>query len=160
MVKNNEEVSNYDDILDRSWDEIPEVETLPDGTYVLKGRNAAYSGPKTEGQNGKVLFFYKVDSPIEVDAEALASLGADYDIRENEAVFTIWIEGMKDWDAVRDHLALHGVDVADFANIRETLKKGFKGTKVAAQLSTNVYTNKTTNVTTISNVPSNFASLG
>lgn len=151
--------ANYDEILDRSWDEIPEVQTLPNGLYGLKGRNAAYSAPKTEGQNGKVLFFYKVKEPIEVDADALAALGEDYNVQENEVVYTIWIEGMKSWDEVRDHLALHGVDTADFPNIRETLKKGFKGTEVAATLSTNVYTDPKTKVTKISNVAANFSSL-
>lgn len=137
--KNTETVENFDDILDRSWDDIPEAVTLPGGQYLLKGRNAVYTPPKEEGQSGKVLFFLTPKEPIagEVDEDALAALGEDYDYSVNEVVYTVWIESMRSWGDVRKVLAMFGIEGG---NIRQSLKE-IRNREVVGNLDTRTYTN-------------------
>lgn len=138
MAKTKEPVESYDDILDRTWDEMPETKVLPDGDWLLKGRNAAFVAPKGDG-NAKVLFFYTPEQAMEdVDPSALEALGEDYDLKDNQIVFTIWIENNRDWQAVRRHLAKHGVDPT--LTIREQFKK-FRGTETIARVGLRTFTN-------------------
>lgn len=152
-----EDTGDYGDILNRSWNEIPEPQTLPNGSWVLKGRNASYVAAREEGKNSKVLFFYTPTEPTDdVDREALAELGDGYDISQNQIAYTIWIEFAKDWDKVRKHLAKHGVDV-DSMTIDQSLK-AFKNTIVVANLEQRSYTNNA-GETVLENSPSNFAAV-
>lgn len=152
------DVQDYNDILNTAWDEIPEAKLLPGGTWLLRGKNASFQPPKEEGQNGKVLFFYIPVDPIEVDQEALQELGEDYDVSENQIVYTIWIEGMRDWAKVRDHLAKHGIDDGS-QTLADSLKKSFRGTQIVGHVGVRTFTPKGGGETRIENTVDNFAAV-
>lgn len=125
------EATNYADIANMTWDNIPEPKLLPDGSWLLRGRNAAYIAKK-ENLNARVLFFYQAKEPMsDVDQDALAALG-DYDVTENDIVKTFWIEKQSQWNDVKAHLELHGVDVKG-QSIPDSLK-AFKGSEVISYL--------------------------
>ena|SRR6478609_8183408 len=134
---------DYDDLYNVTWENIPEAVTLPDGGYLLKGANMAFIKPKEEGKGGKVLFTYKAKEPVSVDQDALDDLPQGYDLDINDLNFTIWIESASDWNKVRDHLSLHGVETAGplFVNGKLAAAKDFKGSEVVAQVSTSFYKN-------------------
>lgn len=151
-TEQNEDLGN---ILDRTWEDFPEEQTLPDGTYKLVGRNAAYMPPREEGKNGKVVFFFIPKEPVEggVDEDALASLGDDYDITENEVTTTIWIERNRDWRQVESVLKTLGVDT-DGTTLKEQFKK-VKGKEVLAYVKTQSY-DRNDGSKVISNVATQF----
>lgn len=132
--------SGYDDILNRSWDDMPEAGLLPVGSWVITARNGAYLPPKDK-TNARVIFFYKAKEPMDdVDTDALQSMGittGEYDLSLNEIAYTIWIEGPKDWGKVRDHLAIHGVETEGMT-LKESLK-AVKGADVVAFLDQNSF---------------------
>lgn len=131
--------ADYSDILTKSWDEIPEPKTLPNGSYRLKGRNASFLPAKDDNSNPRILFFYSVKEPMDdVDQDALDALGPDYDMEENDVVATFWLQKSKDYANVKAHLKLHGVDVS--GNIQDSLK-AFKGSEVNAFLTSETFTN-------------------
>ena len=41
---------NYADILETQWDDIPSIDVLPEGSWLLRGKNAKLMEPKEEGQ--------------------------------------------------------------------------------------------------------------
>lgn len=132
---------NYADITKLSWDNIPEVKLLPDGSYRLRGRNASFLAAKEEGQNARVLFFLVPQEPMDdVDASELEALGADYDITSNQVVHTIWIERPQDWNKVKAFLTLAGVDVTK-QSIAESLKE-FKNSELYAHLTSRTFKDK------------------
>ncbi len=124
---------DYEDILNRSWDEIPEPELLPVGSYRLKSRGATFMEAKASDQNDRVMFIYNATEPLDdVDADALAALG-DYDISQNRLFFTIWIESYADWDKVRKHIAKHNIEAVPGETPKETFNR-MKGSVVIAWL--------------------------
>jgi hypothetical protein len=128
---------NYEDILNRSWDEIPEVQALPVGSYLLRARNASYQPAKDADKSPVVLFVYQVKEPMDdVDTAELAALGDNYDIGENKIFHRMYVDDNAAWDAVRQHLAKHGISGGTIA---ESLK-AFKGQEVIAYLSQRQYT--------------------
>lgn len=131
---------DYDDILNRSWDEIPEPTLLPDGDYLLKSRGAKYHA--AEGtRNARINFGYEVVEPVSIDdPDAQAELGEGYDFGENDIFFTIWVERLKDWAGVRRHLGAHGMEL-DGVNVQDALKS-VKETLVVARIGTRSYVNK------------------
>lgn len=134
------EGSYQEEILDRSWDEIPQPKLLPVGSYLLKGRNASFV-PGKDGQNDKALFFYVPKEAMDDVSESdIADLGADYDYAANQIVYTIWLEGPKDWDNMRQHLAKHGVDTKG-KSVKDSLK-AFRGSEVVAYLNQRNFTNR------------------
>lgn len=139
-VEDEAEAGDFDNILNRQWDDIPEVVLLPSGSYVLRGKNAAYK-PATENGNAKVLFFLIPKEPMDdVSPEALEALGADYDFSSNQIVKTVWIESNRDWATVKDILTKAGVDV-EAGTIQDSLK-AFKGAEVVAYVDQREYTSK------------------
>ncbi len=128
-------VDSYDDILDRSFDELQDDKILPLGFWILRLRNAHFMAPREEGQSAQILFFYHPVEPTDdVDADELAALGEDYDYTENQIVFKVWIEGNRSWKDLMNHLKKHsGVDW-DAGSIREVIKTGVKGSEVTARL--------------------------
>lgn len=159
MARKNREVETEQDedlgnILDRTWDDFPEEQTLPDGTWTLTGRNAAYMPPREEGQNGKVVFFFIPKDPAgDVDEDALAALGADYDFTENEVTTTIWIERNRDWGQVKAILVALGVDV-EGKSLKEQFKQ-VRGKDVMAYVTTRSY-NRADGSTVVQNVANQF----
>ncbi len=146
----------YDDILDRSFDELQDDKILPLGTWNLRLRNTHFKQPSTEGQSAQVLFFYHPIEPTgDVDVEAMEALGENYDYTENQIVFKVWIEGNRSWRDLMNHLKKHiGIDWTA-GSIREVLKKGCKGAEVMAELGERTYENNFGELV-VENVPSNF----
>jgi len=143
-VENEEEAGGgYDDILNRSWDDMPEAGLLPVGSWVITARNGAYLPPRDK-TNARVIFFYKAKEPMDdVDPDALAELGitsGEYDLGMNEITYTIWIEGPRDWQKVKAHLELLGVD-PEGLTLKESLK-AVKGADVVAFLDQNSFTRR------------------
>lgn len=150
--------NDYDEILNRTWDEIPDEKVLPDGWYVLTAKNANFQKPKGDG-NAKILIFYTVADALGEDdggprQDALEALGADYDMTENEIVQTIWVSGNKDWRAAKRHLALLGV-TTEGKSLMDGLKE-VKGNPIAARLEYRTYQNKA-GITVEQNDPKEFA---
>lgn len=159
----------YESLLESgSWDEVPEDKTLPEGNYLLKGRNAVIIEPKEEGQSQRVLFFYNVQEAMDdVDRDELASLGDDYDITENEVVAQFFVSKRKDLDRIRKHLIAHGIEIplpedvargAPKKSIPESLME-FKNTEVVAYLKQNTFTDSAGEVRQ-DNRPVNFTPVG
>jgi hypothetical protein len=134
-------MSDYLDIAATSWDEIPEVQTLPAGTFLLKARSAKYNEPKEEGKNGSVLIVYTPKMAMDdVDDDALAALaqdGQEYDLANNTIFHRIWIERQSDWKNVQKHIEKHGI--APKGSIQDGLN-ALKGTEVLAYLSSRTFT--------------------
>lgn len=128
----------YADILKRQWSDVPKVKVLPTGTYRLKGKNATYQKAKGEG-NPSFLFVYEPKQPMDdVDEAQLAELGANYDLANNRVFVRFWYETSRDLDAIRDHLAKHGIDVEN-TSIEDSMK-AFKGSEVMAYLDRKTFT--------------------
>jgi hypothetical protein len=147
----------YSDILNRSWDDIPEPKLLPVGSWLLRGKNVAYFPAAEEGKSARVAFFYEAKEPMDdVDAGELRELGDDYAYSENDIVKQFFINRNKDWDAVRKHLALHGID-SEGKSQAETFK-AFGGTEVVSYLSTKTYVRQD-GTTVTDNDPTTFAAV-
>lgn len=148
---------NYADILNRSWDEIPEPKVLPNGTWLLRGNNVGYFPAKEEGKSTRVAFFYTPKEAMDdVDEAELDQLGPDYDLADSDVVKQFFINRSKDWDAVRKHLALHGIDTTGKSQV-ETFKE-FNGTEVLSYLGTKTYTDSS-GKTVEQNDPTQFAAV-
>lgn len=146
----------YESILDRQWDDIPEVQVLPVGSWLLKGKNAVHMPAKSADANESILFVYEPKEPMDdVDEVELKALGADYDFAENRIYGRFWIETGRDLDSIRNHLEKHGVDTKG-ASIKDSLE-AFKGTEVVAYLGTRNYTDASGELRT-DNDPTSYAS--
>lgn len=146
---------NYAEILNRSWDEIPEPKLIPTGSWLLRGNNVGYFPAKEEGKSSRVAFFYTPKEAMDdVSEEELAQLGADYDLADSDVVKQFFINRNKDWDAVRKHLELHGIDTKGKSQ-DETFKE-FKGSEVIAYVGTRTYVDSS-GVTKEQNDPTQFA---
>lgn len=133
-------MSDYADILNQQWDEIPEVAVLPSGSYRLRARKASYQPAKSADGNPSFMFVYTVKEPMsDVSDDELAALGENYDVGANRIFTRIWVESNADMDNVRKHLAKHGVD-AKGKTLQETLKE-FEGKEVIAFLNQRTFTN-------------------
>lgn len=147
----------YEDLLNRSWDDIPEPKLLPAGSWLLRGKNVAMFPPSEEGKPARLAFFYNAKEPMDDVSQAeLDALGEDYSFAENDIVKQFFINRNKDWDAVRKHLALHGIDTA--GKSQADTFKAFGGTEVIAYLGTRTYTNGQ-GQTVIDNDASSFAAV-
>lgn len=147
-------MADYEDILSKSWDEIPEVQTLPVGSWLLRARNASYQAPKSADASPAVLFVYTAKEPMEdVDSEELSKLGDNYDISANRIFSRFFVQDAADWDNVRKHLAKHGIDTKG-QSIEESLKQ-VKGREVIAYLGQRSFTTNA-GETKEENTPSNF----
>lgn len=127
---------NYEDLLDRSFNEIPKPKTLPNGSWRLQGRNATIIEPKEAGKSRQVMFVYQATEPMDdVSDTELAALGADYDYGLKPVFVRFWLQEGADYDKLRKHLEKHGIDTSrDGISIKEMLKTEFRGTEVAAYL--------------------------
>lgn len=148
----------YADILKRQWKDVPKVKLLPTGTYELKLRNASFQKARDEDKNPNFMFVYEpVSAQDDVDEGQLAELGAEYDMANNRIFFKLWYETSADLDALRAHLAKHGVD-NDEQSIEDSLKAA-KNTKVIAYLDQRSYTNRSGDAV-VTNDPKNFVAIG
>lgn len=146
----------HSDILNKSWADIPQPKVLPVGTWLLQGRNASFIPKKEDSTlSARVLFFYRAKEPMDdVNQDELAALGDNYDFDNNDIVKQFWVDRPKDWDAVRRHLELHGVEIS--GSIQDTLKR-FKNTEVLAYLNTKTFTSN--GESKVDNDPTSFAAV-
>jgi hypothetical protein len=132
---------DYDDILNRSWDDIPEPKLLPGGNWLMVGKNAALVKPKEEGKSLKILFTFGAKSPVDVAEDLLDELG-DYDVTINEVSHTIYLETASDWNKVRKFLALVGIEmegsILDEAG-KLSFNKAFRGSEIVAEVGQRSY---------------------
>lgn len=119
MAKNTE-VNDYDDILDRSWDEIPEAKQLPVGTYRLKAISGKYT-PGDGNLSPRVNITLITVEPVDVDADDIAELGEDYPFSENIMNHVVWLSENRDYRNFALLLGKFGVDL-DGMGIQETLR--------------------------------------
>lgn len=141
---------NYEEILDKSWDELPEQVAVPDGTYLLRGTGAKLKEASSEDGNDYVLFMYKVVSATDdVDEKALAAIvkGGEVEDVAKPVSYRVWIEQASDFRKVGRHLEKHGVDPRDYEeegnDFLENLKaalKAFRGTEINGYLTTRTFT--------------------
>jgi len=132
----------YEEIADRSWEDIPVEKTLPSGSWLLRGRNATYRDPKDEDGSPTVTFVHAVKEPMDdVDDGELKGLGEGYDFGQNRIFTTFWLETGKDYAKVRDFLAKHGIIVDPKKSVKESLGP-FKGSEVVAILGAQSYRDK------------------
>lgn len=141
----------YDDILQRGWEDLPDEALLPTGTYRLKARNAKYMPSPEDGKSPKILVFFSVmEATSDVDGDALADLGDDYDLTENEVVHTIYIERQVDWKKrVKPFLEKLGVDAT--GNIVDALK-AVKNKEIYGSLDQRSFTNRNGETETVNNI--------
>lgn len=139
MVKRNDDedegsVSDgFEALMNRTYNDIPDEVTLPNGTYRLKARNAAVMAPRDEGQNGKFVIFFIPKEPMDdVDPDDLPD-----DITAAEVSATVWLERPRDWKKAFDILAKLGVDV-EGKSLPEAAKAA-RGKEIFAAVSTRVY---------------------
>lgn len=134
-------MSDYADILKGSWDNIPEVKALPDGSWLLKGSNATLQAPRDADKSPAVLFVYEPKEPMDdVDQEELEKLGQGYDPSSNRVFVRFYVNNNADWDKVRRHIEKHGLSTKDYPSIEATLK-AFKGREIVGHLTTETYQN-------------------
>lgn len=135
---------DYDDILNRTWDDIPEPVLLPGGSWLVVGQTAGLVKPKDEGGKLKVLFNLKAKEPVQVAQEELDELG-DYDITINDLQYTVYIESAADWDKVRKFLEIFGVEMSGRivgGDGKLTFAKAFRGAEAVAEVGQRNYTNQ------------------
>lgn len=149
--------AGLDALMDTDWENMPEVlDTIPTGTWKLRAKNGAYKDA-TENQSAKFLIFYIPAKPLDdVDPEALAAVGADYDFTNNQIVFTRYVENLRDVKGVMSLIALHGVDLEGLTP-KQAIKK-VAGKEVIASVGTRSYEGRFGHVT--ENTVANFARVG
>lgn len=156
IMDDEDSAAGLDSLMDTNYENLPEVmETIPTGTWKLRGRNGAYK-EKTEEQSAKVLFFLVPSEPLsDVDPEALEAAGADYDFTNNQIVFTKYVENLRDVKQVLQIVKAFGVDLEGLSP-REAVKK-IRGKDIIASVGTRSYRGRMGQVT--ENTVSNFASV-
>lgn len=137
---------DYDDLLNRTWDDIPEDKLLPGGQWLVAGRNASLVKPKEDGQSLKVLFNLKAKEPVQVAQEELDELG-DYDVTANDLTHTIYVEKPSDWNKVFKFLDTFGVPVDRSdpilnADGKLNFSKAFGGAEAIAEIGQRIFTTK------------------
>lgn len=136
---------DYDDLINRTWEDIPEPELLPNGGWMLEGGNVSLIKPKEKGKSSKVLFSYKAKEPVSVPDDLLEEMG-NYDFSINDLNFTIYLENASDWDKVRKHLELHGIELNKKDRLvneagKLSFAKDFRGSKVIGDIRDRNYEN-------------------
>lgn len=136
--------TSYEDILNRSVDELPEPKLLPAGSWVLKATGGArYVAARDENSKAQVRFFYEPVEPLsDVDDDQLEELGADYDYGNNILSFSVWIERETDWRKVVDHVKKHGVDTEGLT-VKEAMA-AVKSARIVGAVTQRQYLDKNT----------------
>lgn len=133
-----EDKGSYESILNTSWSEIPEVQLLPAGSWKMRCRGASFVAPKTEDQSPQIAFVYEAIEPMaDVDDDALAALGEDYNFEDNRIFSRFWFKTGADKHAVRLHLQKHGIDPNDYTPAESF--KAVKGRDIIAVVGQETY---------------------
>jgi hypothetical protein len=100
-------MSDYEELANLSWDDVPEIKLLPTGTWKLRGQSATLQPAKSEGGSPSVLFTYVPVEPMaDVDDDELAELhnGGEYDYSLNRIFVRMWISDGRDRFTVKNHV--------------------------------------------------------
>ena len=147
-------MAEYSDILKKSWDELPEPQVLPTGSWRLRLSNATYQPAKSADKTDVVLFVYSPQEPMaDVNESELAALGAEYDVQSNRIFSRFFVADNADWQRVRKHIIKHGIKAE--GKIEKSLKD-LKGTDVVAFLTQRTFTTDAGDTVT-TNEAQNFA---
>lgn len=150
-------MSDYESIAAKSWGDIPKDKVLPVGSWLLRLRNAAYVESNDPQVSNKFLFFYQVREPMsDVTPEALSELNG-YDVTMKQIVKTFWVETPRNWDEVRAHFGLLGIETPDTKSLPDTIKEA-KGHEIISYLDTKTFQNSQGEMVTDNN-PVSFAAV-
>ena|ERR1700730_8233370 len=132
----------YSEILNRSWDDIPQPKLLPEGTWLLKVRNVQFFPANDErNQPDRVAFFFEAREPMDdVDAKDLAALGEGYSYSINEIAKQFSIFRTGDWEDVRKLLSMLGIETK--GQDQAATFKAARGAEVLGYLSQQTFTTK------------------
>lgn len=146
--------ASYDALLKGTWGSIGKEKNIPEGTYRLEVRNV-FAKKASVSQAGKpisaqLVVFLKPLEPIldtdggDVDSEAFAELGDDYDLSINQVTSTFWVGELRDWQAVFDFAAKLGIEYEEVAELsREEVYKLMRGRTVNGYVKSREYNGKT-----------------
>lgn len=153
----NQSASSLDALMDTDWENMPDLmETIPSGTWKLRAKNGAFKD-RTDDQNAKFLFFLiPVEPKDDVDPEALAAAGAEYDYTNHQIVVTRYVENLRDIKSVMEFVKLFGVELEGLTP-KQAAKK-VSGKEIIAEVGTRTYTGRFGAVT--ENTASAFAAVG
>lgn len=114
----------FEDFFQKSRAEVPKPKNLPRGHYTLVLRGVFKRPPKEEGKSGQLSFSYEAVTPQDdvdpSEMEAFQSEGRS--IKDNKPKADFWLGNWNNVQAVWNHLAVHGVNVDDFADLDTALK--------------------------------------
>ncbi len=136
---------SYEDILNMSWEDVPEAVTLPVGPYRLKGKFLSYRAAQDEGQNDRFSLSFNVTQPLDgVDEDALSQLGEDYDFAANQVEKTIWIESRASWGEVVKAFKTMGIEPSgpifeQDGKVSKALQRQFRGVEIGGHLGERTY---------------------
>lgn len=134
---------DFEELANRSWDDIPEPKLLPKGHYKVVGLRIMHrlADPEDEKSKETVTPVYVVKEALDdVPMDALAELGDDYDLTCNKLYPRFWIESDADWGKVRKHLNAIGIDTTG-RGMAETFK-AFEGSQAYCYLDHRTYKNR------------------
>lgn len=156
---------SYEDILNMTWEDVPDAVTLPVGPYKVKGKFLSFKQAADEGQNDRFSLTFVVQGPLEgVDEDALAELGDDYDYSANQVEKTLWIDSKASWGDVRKTLLNVGVEPSGNifepdGKINKGLQRSFRNVEIGAHLGERTYPDKETGEMKSVNTLSKFIAL-
>lgn len=136
---------SYEDIMNMTWEDIPEAVTLPVGPYKVKGKFLSYRAAQDEGQNDRFSLTFSVEAPLDgVDEDALAQLGDDYDFSVNQVEKTLWIDSRASWAEVARTLRTVGIEPAGAifeqdGKVSKQLQRAFRGVEIGAHIGERTY---------------------
>jgi len=149
---------SYEETLERVWDDIPEPQFLPDGSWRFRCTSAKAVAPKEPDGDTRVLFVMEPQEAMDdVDQHALDALGEGYDTSENVIFVTVWLGKSTDYAKVRKILGVMGVNT-EGKSLKDSLAEA-KNREFVGYVTTQTRTNKATNVMITENVITTFAEL-
>lgn len=134
-------MSEFDDILSTSFDDLPPEVATPKGTWRLKCRGVGFVPAKEEGQSPKILLTHTPVEPMDnvSESELQACAEAGVDPKDNEITTSLFMSKPKDWHRLKRIMEAHGVEVSDYSNKRKAIE-ALKGRDVLANVSRRTYT--------------------
>lgn len=137
-------MSNYEDILNRPWGDLPEPQTLPEGSWLLRGVFLKFNGGDEE--NNKPPFvnlgFRAEEAMDDVSADDLAALGENYDVGAGLIFKRLNLDGQDGWEQLRTIQKKMGA--YDPSKSPVDGAKDFNGKAVVGYLKVRKYTDKNT----------------
>lgn len=150
--------ASLDALMDTDYENLPEVmETIPTGTWRLRAKNGFYKEANGDQKAKAGIFIIPVEPYSDVDPEALAAAGDDYDFTNNQIVFSRNIENLRDLQEFLKVVKAFGVDLVGHSP-RNAITKAIRGKEAVASVGTRSYTSQTRGQVT-ENTVSNFVAV-